>query len=134
MKVIFDEHLPLTLDLITNDMVGWTVHLYQNDRVPEREDTLADFIEATFSGYAPIELGDFDAAAVADHIASAAHPLVTFTHDGGAVANQIYGYYLLDAGGRIRQAERGSVSPLSMNVAGDVIHVKPVETYETKVA
>jgi len=73
-----------------------TLRLYKNNVTPTFIKVLSDFTEANFSGYAGwdipwvgAEYRDGTAAAVNDM----PEPAV-FTHDGGLVGNNIFGWYL----------------------------------------
>ena len=85
------------------------IHLYQNDIAPSPSTLLADFVEATFDGYAapvvtpaswPIFLQGISQAV-------AVGPAQVFSPTGNVTPNVIYGYYVTDnTGARLLWAER----------------------------
>jgi len=99
----FLETLQASLDAAVYD----DMRLFKNNHTPASTDTVSDYTEADFSGYpgsvgptwgAPFingdDKGEIDAAPV------------TYTHNGGATANTIYGVYFLDADGDLVYADR----------------------------
>jgi hypothetical protein len=109
------------------------LRLYQNNYTPVQGSVLADFTEATFSGYAQLAVTDFGAAATVSNkakiICAAAK---VFSHSGGATSNTIYGYHVVYLGApTILYAERFA-SPIVMAVSGDVISITPALTLNSE--
>lgn len=105
---------------------GALVHLFKNDLVPAPNTVLADFTEADFDGYAAsaaIVWGDpYQNELNQSTILGDAK---TFTATGATTPNDIYGYYITDAGGtELLLSERfAEVQP--MPAAGAVTIVIP---------
>jgi len=118
------------LDLMTTRWDGIRfVGLFQNDLTILRTTTIAQIEPATFSGYVglrPLQ-GWTPAALVGERAVSRAAP-VTWTHDGGAAANWICGYYVVDPSGNLVWAERRPGPAQSMIHAGTVYEVIPQVT------
>lgn len=102
-----------------------TMHLFQNDFAPNVAMVLADLTEATFSGYAAAAGLAWGAPFInADGRAETDLPSQQFQHDGGAVANLVYGYYLTNAAGTVLYgAERFADAPIAMSFATNAIVV-----------
>ena len=102
-----------------------TVHLYQNDVAPGPDTVVGDLTEADFSGYAASAAlvfgGPFQNA---DGEIEMDLPSHQFDHSGGAVANVIFGYYVLTTGGDLLFAERFAAS-IPMIVITNSIVVLP---------
>jgi len=104
------------------------IRLFQNNYFPDPTDTIAAYIEATFSGYPGGTVLAFGAAFIngAGQGEVASMP-VTWNHDGGPTANTIYGVYVTDTLGDLVYAERFG-APITMSVATDVIIYTPRAT------
>jgi len=112
------------------------VRLFQNNFTPTKGDTIAAYVEATFSGYVaggnnagPMG-GDVWDAALFVWTQQAAQ--VTFTVGAGGVPNMIYGAYWVDSGGKLLAAERFAGAPINMNTVGFAITYTPTQTAESK--
>lgn len=130
MALVFpDVGENLVLEAIVNKTApqDLVLKLFQNNVTPSEPSVAASFTEATFSGYAPIPLtGASWGAASAGTIANIQR---TFTHDGGATANSIYGYYIVQAtSGTLLFAERDASAPFLLQNSGDNIKVTPAIT------
>jgi len=100
------------------------LRLYQNDFTPARTSIYPEFNEADFSGYAPILLNDWFASILTvDDQAEIAIPMKVFFHDGGGVANDIYGYFITVFGMNWVSAERFPSAPLVINGLGDSVPI-----------
>jgi hypothetical protein len=106
-------------------MTTWTLKLFQNDTVPAYTDTVADYVEADFSGYiagtaitwgVPIINGSNQGELNGTQI--------NFTHNGGSTANTIYGIFVVDGSGDLLYAERFP-APIAMGSGGDTIPYVP---------
>ncbi len=123
--IVPDEGEVAMLDMLVNGdgMAGLHLRLYQNNLTPDQDTVLADFTEATFSGYAE-DSPSFGAAATVSHkgkiVDTAARD---FTHSSGGTSNTVYGYYLVNAPDtKVLWAERFS-SPQVVAVNGDKITI-----------
>jgi hypothetical protein len=111
-----------------------TLRLYMNDHNPGDLDTAANYSEAAFSGYAAVDISNWaDAVANPDGLHwQIQATAITFNHNGGPQAANIYGYFVTRPGGltppvpEVVWAERFSNPPIAMGVAGDFITVVPV--------
>ena len=120
--------LKVFLDKLTTFMENWyECGLYQNDRQPLLDDTIADYVQANFSGYLDRQVltGWTTAAMVGPRAKSSATQLV-WKHDGGPVSNLIYGYYVTDKLGNLVFAERFCDGPFEVDRAGRAIRLTPV--------
>lgn len=123
--IVPDEGEVRLLDMLTNavGMSSVRLRLFKNNLTPAQGTVYSDFTEATFSGYASATPA-FGAAATVSHkgtITDAASR--SFTHNGGATSNTIYGYYVVDTGtSKVLWAERFSPSQALANF-GDKITI-----------
>lgn len=109
------------------------IHLFQNNITPTKSNVLGDFTEATFDGYAAINIGTWSAPAVSGHVASSSPPQVTFSKTAGVTTNNIYGYYVTDAANSVLYwSERDPNGPVPMAVNGDQYRVLLQDTQESK--
>lgn len=119
------ESLRTTLERFNAE--GFLLALYRNDVYPSYSSSATDFLPATFGGYSgPVVLDLWDAVGVewVQPRAVGLHPEVTFTADG-TVAGLVYGYYVVDALGELRFAERDPSAPISMSSSGQLYRVNP---------
>jgi hypothetical protein len=97
------------------------LHLYQNDYFPDVADTIANYTEATFSGYTGSQLLAWSPAFIngvnAGEIDAA---VLSWSHNGGSTANTVYGIYVTDSAGNLTYAERFP-APLLVSSIGDTI-------------
>jgi len=101
MAVIMTSDYELQIEMgaiRTRFNVASDLKLFQNDITPDPNMLIATFTEATYSGYSSFDLSTEWAAPVEDadgkwSIAPASHD---FTHSGGAVANTLFGIYVVD--------------------------------------
>lgn len=101
--------------LAAGDYDALTMDLYQNDLDPTPLTVLGDFTVATYSGYAQKTALAFGTPYFnPDGIAEMDLPSQQFDHSGGAVANNIYGYYVQKTGGGLLYAERLPDAPYPM--------------------
>lgn len=93
-----------------------SVHLYQNNYTPVDASVLGSFTEATFSGYADQAVTLGTAVEVGNKAKTTDISAHLFTHNGGATANTIYGYYVKDdTSGVLVWAERFGSSQIMIN-------------------
>ena len=125
------------LELLDILVLSWgdtlVLKLYRNDLTPGPATELGDFNDANYSGYAaqepenwtaPVDDGTGRAISEADTL--------TFTHNGGGVANNVYGYYVVNAGGDLLWCERFGTAPLVMASAADSFTLRPKLTLRSQ--
>lgn len=102
------------------------VGLYQNDWTMRHDSVIGQVVPATFSGYAGLQAltGWTAPALLNDQAVSNADP-ATWTRGAGSVNNWIFGYYVVDAAGVLRWAERDPNGPVAIVVAGNTYRVTP---------
>ena len=108
------------------------MRLFKNNFTPTRASVLADFTEADFSGYLAVNVNESDASNGALNRHEKITQNITFTHDGGATNNTIYGWYLegnssVNVNGvqtRDVIAYEKFATPITMDVNGDRIDVQ----------
>lgn len=121
------------------DTTGLRIHLFKSNYTPVNGSILNDFQapnEADFGGYASILIpnASWSAAGLdgANRAVTSA-PLQTFTQDGGASTNPIYGYYITDPGSTILLwAERDPAAPTTIDASQRVYAVIPKLTLTTE--
>lgn len=127
--VFCEDGLVYALDALTTafNADGVVCRLFQNNHTPVEGDDISDYTEADFSGYAPVTIGPWDAAAIVSGKAEAdATTPCAFANTTGAVGNDIYGYYVTDSGGTfLIYAQAASSPPIDMNTAGQSLTVTP---------
>jgi hypothetical protein len=108
-----------------------TVHLFKNTAAITRTLTLAQLIEADFSGYSTYPLGPHNPS-VADpvnHLWSCSFPALTWQNTTGSVGNQIYGVFMTIGSGILLYAEEvsgGPSQPIDMGTAGKTYVYTPL--------
>lgn len=105
------------------------MHLFQNNHVPSNGDTVADYTEANYDGYASQTLGAPGAAATVGGRSTITWPALTFTKAAGVATNLIYGYYITNAAGDLLAAELDPNGPVPFLVAGATYVITYVNTY-----
>jgi len=116
-------------DWATALFADWTGHLfaglYANDREPDRTSTLADFTEATFSGYARVYLSGFAIDSWDGiRLLTKADP-VAFFHNGGPVGENIFGLFVADDRTGLQYAVRFSTAPIVLYRPTDALTYSP---------
>ena len=113
---------------------GWDfeVRLFKNDLTPDSGTVLANFVQANYSGYAPIPLDDLpDPVMSPGGKALIQMGDVSFLHNGGATPNNVYGYYIVAKQGveeKLCWGERIDDAPAVMASADDEIPLSIVIT------
>jgi len=128
-ELVFLENLAVAL------LNGARVLLYQNNYTPVDGSVLGDFTEADFDGYTANGqvLGSHSTPAIVSGRATTTWTPKIWTHDGGATANLIYGYYVVDGSlTELLFAERDPAGPRSLGVLGDAINVFVTFTNKTE--
>jgi len=100
--------------------------LFQNDYHPHLTTTIGNIVECNFSGYSGRKETFSWSAPVMNGIyaRSVAHELV-WTHDGGLVANFVYGYFVTTPAGDYVWGERFCPDPLRISRRGNAARIKP---------
>lgn len=103
-----------------------SMHLYQNDYTPTTTDTLANYTEATYDGYAA-QVMVWASATIPTPGSGALTtwiPLL-WTPTGSITPNDIYGYYVTDAAGTLMWAERAPSPPVALNSMLTTLPITP---------
>jgi len=114
----------IILDTVTGDDSPGTMQLklFKNDHTPVVGDDEADYTEADFSGYSATSPDIAWGGAYENGDGKGEIDAVekTFTHNGGATGNTIYGAYVTTDDDRLIYAERFP-APISMTANGNTI-------------
>jgi hypothetical protein len=102
------------------------LRLFENNVTPAETDVAASYTEATFAGYASVNLAGATWGAPSEGAPSSiAYPQQIFTSTGVQNKN-VYGYYYTRAAsGRIAGAERDPAAPFNILNVGDQYKVTP---------
>lgn len=85
----------------------WSLlQLYQNDVTPDANSTVDQFEEATFPGYAQVQLTMSAVSLNSENIPVSQSNLCHFQPTDDTLANTIYGIYITDSDGALIVAER----------------------------
>lgn len=125
---VADDSLRLQLDDLAARWVGFKTGLFVADRTFAPGDTAADYlpIEATFPGYARQPITAWTAAVVsAVNTVSILGTLCVWTRGLGGAPESVYGYFVVDASGRLRWAEKRPNGPLAFNSSGSTFSFSP---------
>lgn len=118
---------------LLNTPASYSLALFQSNTTPTQSSVYGDFTLANFSGYGAATFSDWNAVSTVSNKAkmvTAAQK--TFSHNGGATSNTIYGYlYYKISGTVILWAERFT-NPITMAASGDVIAVTPAFTLNSE--
>jgi hypothetical protein len=104
-----------------------TCHLAVAPFAPKPTMKQTDFTEATFDGYAPVQVTSWGTAHVdqyGQYLISGTTPPSWFTPTGTTTPNTIVGYYLLDPGGNIVSAET-LPNPVTLNGPHTTLQISP---------
>jgi len=127
LEVMQPELLRLVTLITTDWFAGHKVGLYQNDFNPRLNSTIANVVPCNFSGYdglrllyflTPSFMGGVRAIRLAQEY--------IWQHDGGAIDNWVYGYYVVDLSGNLVVAERFCNGPFNMNTARRSFKLTPM--------
>lgn len=110
--------------LVSNLLGSCILKLYQNDYIPQAGDAAAMYTECTFSGYAAQSLADLGAVSVVNNVAQVSSGVHTWNHNGGAVANSVYGWFLTTPAGLLIAASRNGSGPIVLSGAGQSYSVQ----------
>jgi len=118
--IISNDGLVFFLQVKVPYLNGMVLHLYQNDTPTDQFNTIDDFEEATFPGYAAVDLTEWtDAYLNPDALGETDYPAVVFTCTSAILPNDIYGYYVTDAGNEtVYFWERNAAAPITIDDDG----------------
>jgi hypothetical protein len=109
--------------IIAAQLDGGSLRLFQNDIQIDEDTVLADFLVATFSGYANKTIAAWgDPFLDWQEVATTLTPLQTFAANASTVQNICYGLYYVTAGGALAFAVRFS-QPWNFAQAGDTKNI-----------
>jgi len=139
--IVPDEGLADECSAIVNNpatqFVAWQLLLWVNDYTPDDSTTLADLVEATFTGYSRRALVavNWSVPTVAAHVATTTNsPTQTWTN-GDAAPVTVFGSAYLDVtAGVLRRVQRFDVSDIVAVQPGGTITVTPRFSYRSQLA
>jgi hypothetical protein len=105
-----------------------TLRLFKSDVAPQAGRAFPALTEATFRGYAPVELDGTDwtiTPGAAGEPSTAEHPAHVFESTAQQPEQLVFGYYLT-RGAAVMSAVRFPDGPYGMRNRGDTIEVTPV--------
>lgn len=131
-----DDGIKANLDSITGKSVtsigAGKLRLFKNNVIVSNATVIANLTEADFAGYAAVTLtaATWAAAAAAAHVASSQYGAsVTFSRSTTGATQNIYGWYLTDAGGtKLYACANFTGAPIPITNSGDNIAVTPTLT------
>ena len=113
-------------EVLTAAKVRWVagaavkLHLFKNDYTPTTADTIANYTESTFPGYAAASANNWQAPTTAAHVSSMLEQARTFTRNATGATENVYGYYVTDnASANLFWAERDPAAPIPLTNNGD---------------
>jgi len=113
------------LDFLTDELGTW-IHLYTNDLTPYAGTVLTDFVEASFPGYAPVQVKTWSVAMLQDGRAVTVSDPRTWTLPSAIPAVEVFGYFVTQGkSGALLWVERRTAGPIIMQNAGDQATVIP---------
>lgn len=113
-----------------NLLFAGKVHLYQNNINPSKITTLADFVEATFTGYLAVSWGTWGTPYVGiDGLAHTTAPSIQFQATDAVTPNTIYGAYLTNTAGTVLVASAAFVTPIPIPDATAAVIYEPDYIY-----
>jgi hypothetical protein len=121
------------LQFLVTPLQGYVLALYVNNRTPVITDTLANYTEASFPGYARINLTGWNTAFLNGASKAETDELVrVFTQSSVPTPQQtVYGYLVIDNVGNLAWAELNPSGGVLMNGAGQTYTVLPRLTLDT---
>jgi len=104
----------------------WFVGLFQNDYHPVLTTTLANIVECDFSGYSGRKVTfSWSTPVMTGIYARSTAQYLTWTHNGGLVANFVYGYFVTNDADQYVWAERFCPDPLRISHKGNAVRIRP---------
>lgn len=102
-----------------------SLRLYKNDITPASTMTLADYTEASFTGYLAVTLTSSDWTITQDELAQATGPEVTFAASA-TTAETVYGYYISGVNSSTLYWSERFSAPFQLVNIGDAVVPTPV--------
>jgi len=116
-------------EALANLIAEWgtlTIHLFSNNVTVSDTTVIANLTECTFGGYAAQTIGPWTApASDGGNGAYTQAPLVTWTPTGSGLPQNVYGYYVTDAGGNLRWAQNDPNAPVVLSNTSQTYGVVP---------
>lgn len=131
--VLSDAGIEMRLTAIAADFgAALKLCLFTTNIIPAKTDVAGDYTpsEATFTGYGRITIASWGTPATVANVCKTVGPLCVFTRSGGAVED-VYGYFVLDAGNVLLWAESFPGGPVAMASIGQTLGIIPVMTDES---
>lgn len=95
------------------------LRLFVNDIVPDPHAGVSQFVDPSYSGYAPIALTQFPQPYLnANDQGETVHPTVTFVVGPGGGSESAYGYWITDQADTFLLAERFELGPVDLTLPG----------------
>jgi len=102
--------------------------LFQNDITPSIASVPADFVQATFSGYAAIDLPDTEIPGTLIDVNGNAYAIDLlirqFVQSADTVVNTVYGYYITNNAGTSLYMAKRFDTPVDFSHAGKTIQIE----------
>lgn len=119
--------------LVAAWLEGATLRLYSNNHTPADADTVGDYTECTFPGYAAISLTGWSGAALnGSNKAETVLGPQTFTGGSIVTPEDIYGIFVTDVDGDLIDAEINPAGVVSMSLAGQTYSYTPKFTLKSE--
>jgi hypothetical protein len=133
LVVPYTGSLPL-LDSLLFQLGAW-YHLYVVDVVPDQDTTLADLVEASYPGYAAVQVTTWTPSVLVEGSAAAYADPILWTRSSSGSPQVVYGYYVTAGlGGPLLWAELRELGPITVQSAGDAVYLTPALTLASLVA
>jgi len=111
---------------LVRDLTGAFLCLFVNDVEPTVNSVLSDFLQPTFTNYAPVPFSPWPATFINPAgNAESDYPTVRFVMGSPAFPVNIYGYMVVDINGFVLWAERDPSAPVLLAHPGDFYPVVP---------
>jgi len=119
LEVVADGLASIASEIQSLMTGSFSVGLYSNDRFPLLDDTIANYVPCTFTGYDGLHLLYFIASPQMVGVKVRLTALVqVWERTAGPISNDVFGYYVVDGSGALQFAERFCNGPFPMNVPG----------------
>jgi hypothetical protein len=109
-------------------LAGAKLHSYSNNHTPAGTDTVSDYTENTYPGYAAITIPTWIAAALIGGKASTTVAQQTWTAGSIVTPQNVYGIYVTTAAGVLLYGEINPGGVVSMAIPGQTYSYTPVFT------
>lgn len=128
MAVVHPNEANAAVVRIVTDQV-YRMRLFKNDFIPDEDTVIGDLDVCDYDGFSE-QVVTWGAITITGEGKARRQALpLTFTHDGGATGNDVYGWYmivLIDSVEKLLFVERFDDGPYPMNDLGDFIVRAPV--------